>query len=95
MMKPRKSEAEGLHWTAIFAMLGCALTSAYLVFAEGWNAMWAGFIVAGSCLAICGLLLAILWALSPPEERKGFVHDAMEIMRRDLDGFLAALRMRR
>ncbi len=84
-----------IHWTTIISMLGCALTTAYLVIIEGWSAGSALFAVAGSGMAICGLVLAGLWALSKPEDKATFMGDTLEIMRRDFHDFLRMLRIRR
>lgn len=84
-----------MHWLTILSMLGCALVSAYLVFVDGWDAIYAGLTVAGSVIAICGLLLVILWTLSAPEDKADFARDALGTMRGDLDDFLRMLRLRR
>jgi len=84
-----------MHWATILSMLGCALASAYLVFVEGWDATYAGVTVAGSAIAVCTLLLAILRALSAPTDRADFMRSALRTMRGDLGDFLRMLRMRR
>lgn len=84
-----------MHWATILSMLGCALAAAYLVFVEGWVAIYALLTVAGSLVAICVALLAVLWALSAPEERADLTRSALATMWGDLDDLLRMLRLKR
>lgn len=84
-----------MHWATILSALGCALTTAYLVFVEEWDVIYAGITVVGSLWAICGILLFILYVLSAPEDKVDFVRSSLVILRNDLNDLLRMLRVKR
>lgn len=75
-------------------MLGCALATAYLVFVEGWEALYAGLTVVGSVVVICGILLFILYVLAAPEDKSDFASSSLATLRDDLDGLLRSLHLK-
>lgn len=94
----KKYRANGvtmMHWTVILSALAAATTSAYLVFAHGWDATLAFSTVGvGGMVAVVGLL-AVVMLLAGPVERPKILRYMRATMCRDFDDALRWFRIKR
>lgn len=84
-----------MHWADILIVLVMTLSTALLVFFEGWD-VWqaAGVVVLGN-FAIIGFLVGLMFANTKPEEYGELCRDLKKLTLSTLDKALKDLRLRK